>query len=154
MESQKKEKKLNPGGRPNLADEEVLDYRLVTRVNGIDKQAFEQDFKAWNSGRGDNRADYLREIVLNRNNVKSGSSREIDKQQLIEITQTLHGIRQQMRHIDTNYNQIARRINSIEHMGKLYYEVQSSKAIIERLLPLINQIDEILKEKTETFFAT
>lgn len=153
MEHEAENKQLNPGGRPNLSGDEVLAYRLVTRVNEKDNQAIQRDFKVWRSGRVGRIADYLREIILNRNLPKLPvGNGDTQKSQLIELTQTLHNIRQHLKHIDTNYNQVARRINSIEHTGKLYYEVQTSKVTIEKIEPLIQQIDALVKAQTEGIF--
>lgn len=153
MDNQRAANKQNSGGRPNLADDEVLAHRLVTRVNSKDNRAIEQDFKVWKSGRAGRIADYLREVILNRHAPHEFGSRGNEKERLIDMTQTLHTIRQHLKHIDTNYNQIARRINSIEHTGKLYYEVQSSKGIIDKLLPLIGEVDKLVKAQTEAFFG-
>ncbi|CCH57589.1 hypothetical protein BN8_p06780 (plasmid) [Fibrisoma limi BUZ 3] len=153
MDEQAENKNLNPGGRPNLAGEEVLAYRLITRVNERDNEAIQRDFKVWQSGRSGRMADYLREILLNRNKPKViAQNGVLTGDQVIELTQTLHNIRQHLKHLDTNYNQIARRINSIEHTGKLYYEVQASKATIDKIEPLITQIDSLVKAQTEAFF--
>ncbi|WP_018620803.1 hypothetical protein [Spirosoma luteum] len=153
MANELEKKYLNQGGRPSLANDEMLSHRLVTRVRSEDYQAIEKEYKSWKSGRAGRIADFLREIILRRNvrwqQVSVGSERE----QIIEITQTLHGIRQHLRHIDTNYNQVAKRINSIEHTRKLYYEVQNSKIIIEKLAPLIEQIDAAIKAQTESLFS-
>lgn len=153
MENQTSDKNRNSGGRPNLANTEVLAYRLVTRVNEADNKAIQQDFKLWRSGRVGRIADYLREVILKRNTSKIAASEgDVKKDQLIELTQTLHNIRQHLKHIDTNYNQIARRINSIEHTGKLYYEVQTSKVTIDKIAPLITKIDNLVEIQTEAFF--
>lgn len=153
MENEAKNKQLNPGGRPNLSGEEVLAYRLVTRVNEKDHLAIQRDFSLWQSGRVGRIADFLREIILNRNTPKLTVAKgDIQKDQVVELTQTLHNIRQQLKHLDTNYNQLVRRINSIEHTGKLYYEVQTSKDIIDKIGPLITQIDSLVKTQTEEIF--
>lgn len=152
MEHQPNNEHQNSGGRPNLADNEILAYRLVTRVNEGDHKAFDRDYKSWKSGKAGSRADFLRDILINRNQGSSVVGRITDKEQLVELTQTLHGIRQHLKHINTNYNQVAKRINSIEHTGKLYYEVQTSKAIIEKIAPLLDQIDALIKAETEAFF--
>lgn len=147
------DKKGQPaGGRPTLAGDEVLAHRLVTRVNAKDIRDIERDFKIWKSGRAGRVADYLREVILNRHAPRELRSGGSEKEQLIEMTQTLHAIRQHLKHMDTNYNQIARRINSIEHTGKLYYEVQASKGVIDKLLPLIGEVDKLVKAQTEAFF--
>lgn len=140
------------GGRPNLAGDEVLAHRLVTRVNAKDIKGIEQDFKVWKSGRAGRIADYLREVILNRHSPRELGTGGSETDRLVEMTQTLHAIRQHLKHMDTNYNQIARRINSIEHTGKLYYEVQASKGIIDKLLPLIGEVDKLVKAQTEAFF--
>ena len=153
MENEAENKQLNPGGRPNLSGEEVLAYRLVTRVNEKDHLAIQRDFSLWQSGRVGRIADYLREIILNRNTPKlTVAIGDIQKDQVVELTQTLHNIRQHLKHLDTNYNQIAKRINSIEHTGKLYYEVQTSKVIIDKIGPIITQIDSLVKAQTEEIF--
>lgn len=149
----KLEKKYpNQGGRPNLADDEILSHRLVTRVRSKDYQAIERDYETWKSGRAGSIADFLREIILKRDTRWQQESVGSEREQIIEITQTLHRIRQHLRHIDTNYNQVVKRINSIEHTGKLYYEVQTSKVLIEKLIPLIEQIDVIIIAQTESTF--
>lgn len=153
MENEEVKKGLNPGGRPNLADDEVLSHRLVTRVNVKDFRDIDRDFNTWKSGRAGRIADFLREIILNRHSPRQQRSISVDKEQIIDITQTLHSIRQHLKHIDTNYNQTTKRINSIEHTGKLYYEIQTSKAIIEKLGPLVNQIDALVKVQTEKYFS-
>ena len=153
MENEAENKQLNPGGRPNLSGEEVLAYRLVTRVNEKDYLAIQRDFSLWQSGRVGRIADYLREIILSRNTPKLTVAKgDIQKDQVVELTQTLHNIRQHLKHLDTNYNQIAKRINSIEHTGKLYYEVQTSKVIIDKIGPIITQIDSLVKAQTEEIF--
>lgn len=153
MDNQAENKNVHPGGRPNLSGDEVLAYRLVTRVNERDNEAIQRDFKVWQSGRVGRIADYLREIILTRNaprlTVTNGA---VNNDQVIELTQTLHNIRQQLKHLDTNYNQIARRINSIEHTGKLYYEVQTSKVLIDKIGPLLVQIDTLVKAQTEAIY--
>ncbi|WP_198424836.1 hypothetical protein [Spirosoma endbachense] len=153
MDNQAENKNVHPGGRPNLSGDEVLAYRLVTRVNERDNEAIQRDFRAWQSGRVGRIADYLREIILTRNAPKlTATNGVVNNDQVIELTQTLHNIRQQLKHLDTNYNQIARRINSIEHTGKLYYEVQTSKVIIDKIGPLLTQIDTLVKAQTEAIY--
>lgn len=153
MDNQAENKNVHPGGRPNLSGDEVLAYRLVTRVNERDNEAIQRDFRAWQSGRVGRIADYLREIILTRNLPKlTATNGVVNNDQVIELTQTLHNIRQQLKHLDTNYNQIARRINSIEHTGKLYYEVQTSKVIIDKIGPLLTQIDTLVKAQTEAIY--
>jgi hypothetical protein len=153
MENQAEKRDLNPGGRPSLAGDEVLAYRVVTRLNERDHRTLQRDFRQWQSGRVGRIADYLREIILNRNTTKiTSTTGELTRDQVIELTQTLHNIRQHLRHIDSNYNQVVRRINSIEHTGKLYFEVQTSKVIVDKIEPLISQIDSLVKAQTELYF--
>ncbi|WP_338877307.1 hypothetical protein WBJ53_33010 (plasmid) [Spirosoma sp. SC4-14] len=152
MESSEEKKGQNQGGRPNLADEEVRAHRLVTRMNTKDYRALSRDFEIWREGGVGRIADYLREIILNRHMPKMSVSSGADKDQIIDFTQSLYSIRQQLKHIDVNYNQVAKRINSIEHTGKLYFEVQASKTIIDKLEPIISQIDVIVKAQTEALY--
>jgi len=151
MDDQTKDNDQNNGGRPNLAAADVLAHRLVTRVNEQDYQGLMRDFKTWRTGRAGRIADYLREIIRLRNE-HTPNFGTTESAQLVELTQTMHMIRQHLRHIDTNYNQVTKRINNIEHTGKLYHEVQTSKVLIEQIAPLITQIDTVLKAQTEAFF--
>ena len=151
MDDQTKDNDQNNGGRPNLAAADILAHRLVTRVNEQDYQGLMRDFKTWRTGRAGRIADYLREIIRLRNE-HTPNLGTTESAQLVELTQTMHMIRQHLRHIDTNYNQVTKRINNIEHTGKLYHEVQTSKVLIEQIAPLITQIDTVLKAQTEAFF--
>jgi hypothetical protein len=151
MENKQGGKKRNLGGRPNLANDEVLQHRLVTRVTAKDYRDIDQDFKQWKTGRVGRIADFLREIILNRRN-KGAQNPSLDRDQTIEQTQTLHSIRQQLKRIEVNYNQIAKRINSIEHTRKLYYEIQDSKHTINQLAQIINQINSLVKAQTEALY--
>jgi prefoldin subunit 5 len=72
---------------------------------------------------------------------------------MIELTQSLYSIRQSLKHIDTNYNQVAKRINSIEHTRELYYDVQTSKAILEKLGPILSELDAFIKAQIEAMYA-
>ncbi|MVM42216.1 hypothetical protein GO730_38585 [Spirosoma sp. HMF3257] len=143
--------KRNRGGRPKIEVDEALDHRLVTRLNSKEYKEFETEYENWRIGRAGKISDFLREIINNRKSTRN-INKVFQKEETIELTQTLYSIRQELKRIEYNYNQITKRINSIEHIGKLYYEVQESKLLINQIEPLVNQIDRLLKEQTEAYY--
>lgn len=151
MEPEKDKQAPHPGGRPVLADQEKLVHKLQCHVRESEYQALRQDYTAWNSGRNMRFADFMREKLLAESIPQELKSTQ-EKKQLIETTQTLHHIRQQLNSINRNYNQITKRISSIEHTGKLHFEVQHSKTVIEKLAPLIAELDGLMKTQTEWLF--
>lgn len=151
MESKGDKKEQNPGGRPNLPDNEALTYRLVTRVNQTDYTDLQARFGLWNSGRSGRFADFLRSVVTDKRGA-GVQTQSVKKGQILEVTQTLHHISQQLKSLTSNYNQITKRINSIEHTGKLYYEVQSSKATVDKIAPLLEELETLMKTQTEWLF--
>lgn len=151
MENVKEKVKPNKGGRPNVEENEALIHRLVTRMNSKEYKEIENEYKNWKEGRAGCMSDFLREII-NKRKLTKNINTIVQRESAIELTQALYNIRQQLKRIEVNYNQVAKRINSIEHTGKLYFEVLESKQIIDQLAPIIDQIDGLVKVQTETFY--
>lgn len=142
------------GGRPEVEDDLKRDKRLVTRMTGHEFRKIELAFKEWKIGKSVRRADYIRDRLLKSVESEKAApvSRGEEAEKLIELTQVLYGIRQELRTISTNYNQVVKKINSIDHTGRLYYEIKTSEEVMRKSSSIINDLDTIMRKLTSQVF--
>ena len=142
---------VKKGGRPEVNEAERHDQELKFRVNKAQKQALDEEFRGYSRGRKVTYAEFLRGKLLAKQ-VQIVPVSELSDS--LELLDELGLCRRELTGVVTNYNQTTKRINAIDHLGKLFNEVQQQKVILEEIRELVAKIDVLIDEKAKWLSAS
>lgn len=134
-----------------MNEAERHDQELKFRVNKAQKQGLDEEFKGYSRGRKVAYAEFLREKILAKH-VQVAPVSELSS--VLELLDELGICRRELTGVVTNYNQTTKRINAIDHQGRLFHEVQRQKAILEEIREIVAKIDMLIDEKAKWLSAS
>lgn len=148
-----------PGPAPR-SDDDKHAYVLTFRVTGIELKGLTEEHLQITRINKKSFAEFLREKVFaDRSHKKKltfskkppvieidGTGHGITKKELIQMTLVLGSLIKCLLPVTKNLNQITKRLNTIDHKGKLYYEVEALKVEYQAIM---NELEHLKKANNE-----